>query len=188
MSAPEAYAGVGSRETPAPVLAEIELLGARFAREGLVLCTGASPGADQAFMRGAAKAGGRAELYLPCPRFEAQARAALPTLDAFVLGEPAPGAYELAARFHPAWDELDGHERQLRARDVHQVLGADLHTPVSFVVCWTPDGSHDGASSRTGGTGQALRVAARQEIPVVNLADKGAQRALERLPGAGASV
>jgi hypothetical protein len=179
------YAGIGSRATPARTLEQIEALGARFAREGLVLRTGASPGADQAFMHGAAKAGGRAELYLPCPRFEAGARAQARGLDAIVLGEPAPRAYDLAARFHPAWEELGERERRLRARDVHQVLGADLRSPVEFVVCWTPDGRRDGTRASAGGTGQALRVAASRNIPVINLADTAAARlALERLPGA----
>jgi hypothetical protein len=181
-----AYAGIGSRATPARALEEIDALGARLAREGFVLRTGASPGADQAFMRGAARAGGRAELYLPCPGFESDARAHLRRLDAIVIGEPAPRSYALAARFHPAWGELGEFERRLRARDVHQVLGADLRSPVAFVVCWTRDGSRDGSQAGAGGTGQALRVAASRNIPVVNLVDAAAAAAaLERLAGTG---
>ena len=46
------------------------------------------------------------------------------------------------------------------------MLGDDLDQPVSFVVCWTPGGEV------TGGTGQALRIAAdpQYNIPVFNLA------------------
>ena len=52
------------------MLAEIESLSERLAQLGWVLRTGASPGADQAFYRGARRGGGHAELYLPWPGFE----------------------------------------------------------------------------------------------------------------------
>lgn len=48
------------------------------------------------------------------------------------------------------------------------MLGADLHSPSKFIVCWTRDGG------ATGGTGQALRIADHYEIPVFNLFDPGA--------------
>ncbi len=44
-----------------------------------------------------------------------------------------------------------------------QVLGSDLETPVSFVVCWTIGGKI------SGGTGQALRIAKDLGIPIFNL-------------------
>jgi hypothetical protein len=165
-----AYAGIGARETPAEVLEQMRALAERFARAPLVLRTGASPGADQAFLRGAAHACGAVELYLPWPDFEESARAAAAQAATTVFGQPTPAAIELAADFHPRWMALTPASRLLRARDVHQILGADLRTPAAFVVCWTPDGSVDGSGAHAGGTGQALRVAAHHHIPVVNLA------------------
>lgn len=56
------------------------------------------------------------------------------------------------------------------ARNCRQIRGATLRDPVRFVVCWTPDGSLDGASRESGGTGMALRLATHDGIEVFNLA------------------
>jgi hypothetical protein len=164
------YAGIGSRETPPAALALIEAASARLARCGWVLRTGLSPGADQAFYRGARAEGGAVELYLPWPGFEAGARLAGEGAKVRELSRPAARAYELAERYHPTWGRLDSRSRQLLARDGHQVLGADLASAVGFVVCWTADGSLDGVGPGAGGTGQALRIACSERIPVFNLA------------------
>jgi hypothetical protein len=165
-----AYAGIGSRETPPPMLAQMTRIAATLASQGWVLRTGMAPGADQAFYRGAIEHG-PIELYLPWPSFEADARRpATTTGSEFVLGRPARTAYAMAERFHPAWSQLSKGARHLHARNCHQVLGPDLNTPARFVVCWTPDGSLDGRGRRVGGTGQALRIANHHRIPVFNLA------------------
>lgn len=49
-------------------------------------------------------------------------------------------------------------------RNVCQILGADLHTPVQMVICWTKGGK------LVGGTAQALRIARANNIPIFNLA------------------
>jgi hypothetical protein len=165
-----AYAGIGSRLTPAAAIAVIESVGTAFAGWGCVLRTGASPGADQAFYHAARAGAGDVELYLPWPGFEAHAWADADPARVRVLARPTPQAYELAARFHPAWAALTEDERDLLARDSHQVLGADLASPVSLVVCWTADGTVDGSGPIADGTGQALRIAQRHGIAVFNLA------------------
>src|SRR5205085_2357215 len=96
------YAGIGARATPGPLLAQIEELGARLARLGWTLRTGMSPGADQAFYRGALGAGGDVELYLPCPDFQAQARLADERGRVRVSERPTRAAVALAARFYLA--------------------------------------------------------------------------------------
>jgi hypothetical protein len=74
----------------------------QLATQGWVLRTGMAGGADQAFYRGAT-VHGALELYLPWPAFEADARSPAGDAEQFVLAQPTPAAYELAARFHPAW-------------------------------------------------------------------------------------
>jgi hypothetical protein len=169
------YAGIGVRETPADALALIESIAAPLAADGWILRTGLSPGADQAFYRGARSAGGRVELYLPWPGFQPQARAAGEGEEVRELAAPSPAAHDLAARFHRAWDgrgwtQLTAGERALLARDGHQVLGADLKSPVAHVVCWTADGGVDGNDPRAQGSGQALRIAHDHGISIFNLA------------------
>ena len=171
-----AYAGIGARQTPDPLLVQLEELGARLARLGWTLRTGMSPGADQAFYHGALGAGGDVELYLPCPDFQAQARLADERGRVRVSERPTRAAVGLSARFYlaapgEAWATLDECARALLARDVHQVLGRDLDSPARFVVCWTPAGDRDGRHPRSGGTGQALRVAAARSLPVFNIAN-----------------
>lgn len=175
MSAPprspaHAYAGLGSRETPEDMLALMEALGERLAGQRWLLRTGLSPGADQAFYRGALSSGGDVELYLPWPGFEAGARLGIEGANVHELAQPSAAARELARRFHGRWDALEPPERQLLARDAHEVLGADLKSPAQVLVCWTADGSIDGEDLYDDGTGQALRIASEHGVPVLNLA------------------
>jgi hypothetical protein len=59
------------------------------------------------------------------------------------------------------------------ARDGYQVFGERFDSPSAFVVCWTKDGvvSYEQTTADTGGTGQAIRLASRKGIPVINMAD-----------------
>ena len=160
MKAPSSYAGIGSRSTPPDVLSLMEAIAIKFSALDYTLRSGHAPGADQAFERGA---GGNAEIYLPWPSFEA----GVPP-HGKVFPMPDASAYNVAAKYHPAWDRCSRGARMLHARNSHQVLGQNLDDPVEFVVCWS-----DGA----GGTEQALRIAADKNIPVDNLYDD-ATRAL----------
>jgi hypothetical protein len=160
------YAGIGARATPPDMLALLEQLAQRMARDGWRVRTGMAQGADQAFYR----AGGPVELYLPDPGFHAAARRPHEGADVFCLERPSADAHNIAQVHHPAWHRLSPDVRQLMARNVHQILGCQLDDPVEFVCCWTPDGSLDGASRQSGGTGMALRIAHTHGIPVRNVA------------------
>ena len=155
-----AYAGIGSRQTPRPILKFMEQLAAQLAERRWTLRTGHAPGADQAFERGA---GHRAEVYLPWPRFEPH----VPLLARTVVDTPTGEALELSSQHHPHWEHLKQGERMLHGRNAHQVLGLYLNEPVAFVVAWTEQ------AAGGGGTGQALRIARAYEIPVYDLADPG---------------
>ena len=78
----------------------------------------------------------------------------------------------MAAAVHPAFNRLPDSVKRLMARSCYQVLGQDLRTPSDFVVCWTQDGAESEAerTRETGGTGQAIALASRWNIPVFNLA------------------
>lgn len=161
-TAPITYAGIGSRTTPDPILALMRAIAAGLVHRGWVLRSGGAPGADQAFAAGARAAHGDVEEFLPWPGFADRRRAR--------LTRPTAAAYELAAAHHPAWARLGRPGRALHARNAHIVLGAELGEPARFVVCWTPDGSLDGHGHRSGGTGQALRIAHTRGVGVINLA------------------
>lgn len=141
------YAGIGSRETPEPVLVEMGNIAMQLALREYVLHSGQAKGADQAFERGCDMVKGRK--IIRCATMQ-------------------ESAIRHASRYHPKWSACDQHTQALHARNSLVMLGDWLDTPVNFVVCWTPDGAV------VGGTGQALRIAAAHEVPVFNLALDGA--------------
>lgn len=158
----DAYAGIGSRETPDRILAGMTAIAMRMADRGLILRSGGADGADTAFAQGAPA--DNCEIYLPWRGFNNN------WSPLYTIPKPA---FDLAKKYHPAGGKLHGPVLKLMARNCQQVLGMNLDNPVKFVLCWTKDGA-DGTtvktSSKTGGTGQAIRIAAANGIPVVNLA------------------
>ena len=182
MNSYKAYAGVGSRETPADVLSVMTEFAKYMETRGYVLRSGAAPGADTAFEMGASKKA--REIFLPWKGFNSNESG---------FERPTVPAMELSDRFHPLLSTLDRTSdrwksekvqtlRKLMGRNAHQVLGWDLGTPSCFVVCWTPDAA-DGVtkptSSKTGGTGQAIRIAVDRGIKVYNLANAVTRKLIE---------
>lgn len=167
------YAGIGSRSTPEPVLRKMAKISHRLSELEYTLLSGGADGADTAFESGCI---GKKEIYLPWVRFRNLHGGQYITL-------PSSEAFRVAEVVHPAWKRLSNPAQALMARNSHQVLGADLRSPVDFVICWTPDGCHNEAtrSRSTGGTGQAISLADRWGIPVINLALDGAMDKLTEL-------
>ena len=149
---PVFYAGIGSRETPEDILKLMTKIAQKQAYYGHILRSGAADGADAAFEAGA---GNLKEIWVPWIGFN----------DHPSTNIPKPAAFEIAAKYHPAWNKCRIGARKLHARNVHQVLGRDLATPVQSVICWTKD------AAGGGGTGQAIRIARAHDILIHDLAD-----------------
>lgn len=154
------YAGIGSRKTPKDVLRVMDLF-AMAVGPHTILRTGGAEGADEHFEFGATLGYGEIELYVPWEGFRGRDWGTLPT----------QAAFEVAEFYHPAWHALGSGARRLQARNSHQILGPLLDDPSGLVVCWTPDASEGLTSRRTGGTGQALRIAFDYGIEIKNLAN-----------------
>ncbi|MHB8255399.1 MAG: DUF4326 domain-containing protein [Acidiferrobacter sp.] len=169
------YAGIGSRATPQPVLTQMRKVAERLAARGYTLLSGGAPGADTAFASGA---GPTQEIFLPWKGFNGYPMDANDSRQS-----PTAEAFRVAELLHRAWSALTPAARTLMARNSHQALGAGLRSPVDFVVCWTPDGCEreESRTARTGGTGQAIALADRWGIPVINLMHGNV--AMERLKG-----
>ena len=146
-----AYAGIGSRKTPANILSLMTKAARRLDELGFVLRSGGALGADTAFELGAVT---HKEIYLPWRNFNKNPSP---------FYRPDALAFEYARRHHPAWNRCSPAARKFHARNVHQVLGRDLASPANFVLCWTPGGRV------TGGTGQAMRIAEYFDVPVINM-------------------
>lgn len=158
------YAGVGSRKTPARVLASMQVIAAHLSEAGYTLRSGAADGADTAFEQGALAK----EIYLPWRGFRGHASP---------LHHVSPEALAMAASVHPAWHLLNRYAQLLHGRNCYQVLGLDLKTKADFVICWTPGGE------LKGGTATAIRLATSFAIPVYNLAVWTEAAVLKRVLG-----
>ena len=168
------YTGVGSRETPEPVLKQMRAIAAALARSGFTLRSGGAEGTDTAFETGARSVtGARMQIYLPWRGFNGN-HSPLYTVDRRAL--------EAAARTHPAWHRLSPAARKLHGRNCYQVLGLNLDAPSQFLICWTVDGCESirTRSTRTGGTATAIVLAERHGVPVFNLGQPGRGAALRK--------
>lgn len=155
------YTGVGSRETPESVLSEMTRIAIALRIKGLKMRSGKAPGADTAFEIGA---GTEKQIFVPWDGFQGG------RLEYQVWDE----CYEIASKFHPAWEYLGRGARALMARNVLQVLGPNLNEPSEFTICWTPDGAYTQAmrGKKTGGTGLAISISCANGVPVFNLKNK----------------
>lgn len=162
----KSYAGIGSRQTPPDVLQIMTDFAKVAAGEGWVLRSGAAPGADAAFERGADAGDGSKEIFIPWKNFQGSSSSLFTSTQA---------ALNIATTLHPMWSSLRPAVKTLITRNVHQVLGRTVDDPCKFVVCWTPDGCESRAeySIRTGGTGTAICLASDRSIPVFNLRNPG---------------
>lgn len=156
------YCGVGSRETPAEIQQTMRAIAAELGARGWTLRSGHAEGADAAFEMGAKDH--PKEIYLPWQGFNGGRAGIDGAIDPAALSSYKQ-AVAYAEYFHPAWEKCSQGARALHTRNVYQILGQNLDTPVKCVVCWTKDGKS------SGGTGQALRLAEYLEIPIFNLHD-----------------
>lgn len=161
------YAGIGSRETPPDILAFMKMMGSILGTKGYVLRTGGAQGADTAFLEGAIFGGGEYELFVPWRGFHKDP-------SGIVCGDD-PQLQTIASQFHPAWPSLTRGPRALHTRNVAQVLGRNTRDHSSFVLCWTKGGLGQG------GTGQAIRIAKKHNIPVLDLGKPETLTALQEL-------
>lgn len=154
-------AGIGARASSPYILERLRQLSLYLATCGYVLRSGGAEGADTACAIGALCGGGKVELWLPWPSYRDHTHGNAPDIQHF----------EIAATLHPIWKKLPRYTKYLHARNVGQILGQDCATPVEFAICWTPDGceSESTRTAATGGTGTAITLASRYNIPVFNL-------------------
>jgi len=157
------YAGIGSRETPEPILKLMFKISSILAKKGYTLRSGAADGADKAFELGCNSAGGKKEIWLPWEGFNDHEDTGL---------YPNPEHFNKAKITLEHWNNLSKGAKKLHARNVGQIFGSDVDTPVDFVLCWTSDGAtkYSECTSKTGGTGTAIKLASNANIPVINLA------------------
>lgn len=150
------YAGIGSRVASIDICNTIFNIGKYMAESGWLLRSGGSDKCDSSFESGCDLAGGKKEIFLPWKGFNNS------TSQLYKLTDEA---YIKASKIHPAWDKCSLGAKKMHTRNVYQILGFDLHSPVDLVICWTPNGKE------IGGTATALKLAKEYEIKIINLAN-----------------
>lgn len=155
------YAGIGSRDirfikepTMKIDMAEaMKFMAGILEQSGYTLNSGGAKGSDSAFESGVTKDSMKNIFYASSANERTRA---------------------IAKEIHPAPHMLSGYILDLMARNTYQIFGKDLDTPVDFVLCYTKDGCehHSQRTRETGGTGQAIEMASRKGIPVINMANK----------------
>jgi len=185
------YTGIGSRDTPPEVQAQMTAIAARLQRVGFTLRSGAANGADSAFERGVSDPKLK-QIFLPYNgftggRFSAGHTGPHKRYDSEPGVHLAPKGMEetaewLVSQVHPNWPAVlkasaEGRDfgRIAHVRNAFQVYGADLNTPASFLICWAPI---DGNSIK-GGTRTAFELATKAGIPTYNLANREQTLALK---------
>lgn len=144
------YTGIGSRNTPEEILNFMTDIAKWLSSKGWILRSGGADGADKAFEKGSLAS------------------------NIYYANDTTKAAMEIASQFHPAWNRCSDYAKKLHGRNAFQILGKNLSTPSKMVICWTPDGckSHKARTIKSGGTGTAISIADKYNVPIFNLANK----------------
>ena len=137
------YAGIGSRETPPKIQKQMKALASKLAVAGYTLRSGGAKGADLAFESGVQEDNMK---------------------EIFYKEDATDETKDIAKEIHPKGNKLtEALGLSYHARNTNQIFGANLDAPVDFVIAWTPEGK------LAGGTAQAIKMASKKGIPVVNM-------------------
>lgn len=156
------YAGIGSRETPPKILAQMTEVAKELEAKGYTLNTGVTfngkeEGADKAFSDGATKK----NLFSPEKQGSRNRE------------------QTIAKEIHPNPQALGDGGLKLMARNTNQVFGDNLDTPVDFVLFYAEETSNP--LRPKGGTGQAVEMARRKDIPTINMANPNWKEQLNKI-------
>lgn len=162
--------GVGSRETPKPILELIRKVSKKLVLSGYTLRSGGAYGADTAFYEGwwdaykEDQCVPETEIYLPWDGFNYHraGKNYLVVNDKEILSQ----AEELVNEIHPAVNRLNRGAKALHTRNCFQVLGRDLSAPSTLFLCYA---KVDSKGEPSGGTRTAIKLAEKYNIKVTNL-------------------
>lgn len=173
------YSGVGSRRTTDQVvLALMTSIAQALGKRGYILRSGAAPGPDTAFERGAPRH--LRHIYIPNEGFCDRPGMIVPKKVNLMRWLKA---CSIAEQFHGLGRRMPQDVRELMGRNVYQVLGDDLATPSKFLICDAPFPVFDDQGRVVdvdGGTGMAVRLAAAHDIPIYHLGVAEHRRRMEQ--------
>ena len=118
------------------------------------------------------------EIYIPWRNFQATRGINNPLHHLHVI--PSDPVYiqqanTMVYNTHPNPRALSQGALKLHSRNMNQVFGLDLNTPIDLCICWTEHGI------KSGGTASAITLCERNNIPVFNLGVDDPQITLDAL-------
>lgn len=176
------YTGVGSRETPLYIQYVMSLQANILEKLGFTLRSGRCYGPDAVFEDALESPEYTSEIYVPNKRFPYTVGSKF--RDYYIIpkeinGDGTNSYYAQAMRFifdlklHKGWDFVPVRIRDLHNRNVFQVLGKQLskYEKSKFIACYTKnkEKNYESTSKKTGGTGTAINVASKFDVPIFNL-------------------
>lgn len=118
------------------------------------------------------------EIFVPWRNFQATRGINNPLHHLHVIpSDPAliQRANEMVYNTHPNPRALSQGALKLHSRNMNQVFGLDLNTPIDLCICWTENGI------KSGGTASAITLCERNNIPVFNLGNPNTRAVLDAL-------
>ena len=166
------YTMIGSRNTPRDIMETLSDIAKTLAAlGGYIGRSGGAAGADQAMENGLiGRSSAFSEIYLPWNGFNRKYAGNWSFIDAQSLPNYQQ-AQQIASETHPAWHNCNRTARAFHTRNVYQILGLDLDTPSTIVICYAEPSGNKGYVK--GGTATAVKIAIDRGIPVLNLAVPG---------------
>lgn len=163
------YAGIGSRETPFELKETMGNIGECLSANDYILRSGNARGADKWFSDGCDRINGKSEIILPFKGYGGGHKNSIIIQNKNLLKE----ATEIMKSIKPKSYTWNSKNTPYHRRNVFQILGVNLNTPVEFVICYTSTGSETEKDvierDETSGTSMAIVLADRLDIPVINM-------------------
>lgn len=166
---------IGSRKAPESILTLASTLGRFLSENGVQSNSGGAGGMDNAFMRYYDPE--LRNIILPNKRFYEHRHNGKDKIALDYLPNIKLAIEEVKTICD--WNVLELNVKRLFCRNVYQVLGKDLSSPVDCVLFWAIE--NDGRVK--GGTRIAVHIARKHGIPCFNLADIKIRTAIEKFLG-----
>lgn len=175
---PKFYAGIGSRKTPVNILNYMCQIATRLEKDGWLLRSGGAEGADDAFEGGLSPdAIEPNEIIIPRNGFNGKNASEGYLNFGNAKQEMKNQCDAIVSTIHPYWPNMPRWMKNFHSRNVMQIMGYNLDSPVKFVLYWAPVDIHGIA---TGGTRTAVVLAHRLGIPTFNMAEDSVIERLNR--------
>lgn len=157
----KSFAGIGSRQITKEEEKRIAEISAVLSSLGYVCYSGGAEGSDYIFEQSCKET----IVFIPWNNYKNPFKTYIESSNIIVAGNTIEGN-ESVFKFHPAPNRLSQGGKKLMCRNYHQIHGMNSLPKVELVVCCAHPDKNFGVK---GGTGQAIRVALSENIPIFNI-------------------